>query len=282
MTKPSPRGSVFDLIEGIGFDDNDGLKLLVYGKSGTGKTTFWSTFPRNILAIICSALKKPGELRSIDTPTNRKRIKKLDLKFSDQLSELVEGLKNGKDQFDSVVLDHTTGFQDLVFKEVVGLDDIPTGKDWGMATQQQYGQVVTQCREHLRSLLSLDCNVVLLAQERTFDADRDDSLIDPSVGPNLMPSLAGWLVPACDYVMQTVIKGKTKTVTRTVGAGRAAKKITREERVGNQVEFSMRVHPHEVYITKFRMPVSRSVRLPEFVPDPTYDKIVALIRGGEE
>ena len=43
----------------------DTLNLSVYGVSGTGKTTFWSTFPGPIRVFLFSGIANPGELKSI-------------------------------------------------------------------------------------------------------------------------------------------------------------------------------------------------------------------------
>src|SRR5262245_12287987 len=64
------------------------LSVLVYGQSGTGKTTFAATFPGRTLWLLCSGGHKPGELRSIDTPENRRRIRAQIIRETGQLSAL--------------------------------------------------------------------------------------------------------------------------------------------------------------------------------------------------
>src|SRR5690606_36224704 len=119
-------------------------------------------------------------------------------------------LKENEEEYKTVVLDHVTGFQDLVQKEILGLEEIPVVKNWGLATQQDYGQCVTQCKELLRALLSLNQNVVVIAQEREFNVDSDDKLLKPFVASGLTPSLLGWLNTAVDYICQTYIRPKFK------------------------------------------------------------------------
>jgi ABC-type polar amino acid transport system ATPase subunit len=53
-----------DRITDLDFEDQ-GIKMVLYGSSGSGKTTLWATFPKPILAIICSGGFKSGELRSV-------------------------------------------------------------------------------------------------------------------------------------------------------------------------------------------------------------------------
>jgi hypothetical protein len=51
--------------------------------------------------------------------------------------------------------------------------------------------------------------------------------------------------------------------------------VTRVKEKG--VEFALRTGKHEVYYTKFRLPLGNV--LPDAVVDPTYTKIMALIKG---
>jgi hypothetical protein len=286
VTKQSPRapiltskssGGVLDRIKPIGFDKDDGLRMLIYGKSGTGKTTLWSSFPGPILCVVCSGGSQPGELRSIDTPDMRKKVSQVTLTNTEELRQLCRHVEE-KSSYETVVLDHATGFQDFKLKELLGLDEIPVGKSWGMASQQQYGQATTQCKEDFRALLNLPCNVVIVAQERTFGGSDDaaNELLQPSVGAALMPSLTGWLNPACDYVVQTYLRPKMEEVKTKIGQGPTAKVMTTTKR-GKGIEYCLRTEPHDIYMTKFRMPKGR--QLPECIVDPTYAKILELIRG---
>lgn len=250
----------------------DTLRVLVYGQSGTGKTTFWATFPGPILALICSGGNKPGELRSIDTPENRKKVTP---RIVDSVAGLRDELRRAGD-FATVVLDHASGLQDLTLKEILGMTgDLPAQKSWGLATQQQYGQSTLQCKELLREMLNLPANIVIVAQERVFggrDEGLDPEIIRPMVGAAVTPSLLGWLNPACDYVVQAFKRPKLrKTVSEVAG-----KKIESLERERG-AEYCLRTEPHETFMTKFRLPRGRE--LPDAIVNPTYDKLVRIIRG---
>src|SRR3954464_6971149 len=135
------RTRVFGRIKPIGFDQEEGIKMLLYGRGGTGKTTLWATFPHPILAIVCSGSKKPGELRSIDTSEYWEKIRTVTLETAAEMGELASGLvgeeQTGDPEFRTVVLDHITGFQDLVLRDVLGVAELPEQKGWGLATQQQ-------------------------------------------------------------------------------------------------------------------------------------------------
>lgn len=247
------------------------IRMLVYGESGSGKSTFASTFPDPLLWLLCSGGNKPGELRSIDTPENRKRITPKIITDTQQLRDYVAEAN----KYATVVLDHASGLADLVLKEILGLDEIPAQKGWGLATQQQYGQLAAQCKEWFRALLNLSGHVVVIAQQRTFggkDDGGDPELIKPTVGAALTPSLAGWLNPATDFVVQTFKRPKMKEVITTL-AGKEHKHITRDK----GVEFCLRCEPHDVFMTKFRVP--KTIKIPDIIVDPTYDSIIKVIRG---
>lgn len=275
-TRTLPFNSAVGRIGPVGFSQTDGLKVCLYGRSGTGKTTLWATFPKPALVMVCSGGSKPGELRSIDTPEYRETIQQVVLQRSGEVQELVKYQQDER-PFKTLVLDHATGLQDLALKEILGLDELPAQKGWGMATQQQYGQLALQCKELLRSLLNLSCNVVVVAQEREFNTETDSDLILPSVGAALTPSLTGWLNSAVDYIWQTYIRQREEVKQVTIGKGDQAKTLQTREKVKG-VEYVLRTAPDPVYTTKFRVP--KGVNLPDVIVDPTYDKVMELIRGG--
>lgn len=246
----------------------------------SGKTELWGTFPGPILVAICSGGKKPGELRTLDTPANRKgRIKEVALEHSQELVTLAQGaVAHG---FKTVVLDHVTGFQDLVLGEIIGRP-VPEQKSWGIAQQQDYAQCALQCKEKLRHMLDLDINVVLIGQERENDKPEQSELIQPSVGVATTPSLAGWLNTAVDYIAHTFIRDAYETKETRIGEGKAAKvmqqRVAKKGPDGMQaVEYCLRTAPSSVYMTKFRTPKGTGDK--GIIVDPSYDKIMAAIRG---
>ena len=262
--------SAVDRIEELGTDLDEGLKLNIYGRSATGKPTLWATFPKPILAMNCSGGTKPGEIRSINTPENRKVIKQVTIQKSTDIGELVEYLT--ATNFKTIVLDHASGLQDIVLKEVLGLEEIPTQIGWGTASQQQWGQIALQMKERLRSLLGLPQNIVIIAQEREFDVNNESALLMPYVGSALSPSVTGWLNPAVDYICQTFIR--RKMVEKKVKVGT---KVTTMQPPGKGVEYCLRTAPDPVFTTKFRVPKGQPI--PEEIVDPSYDKIIKLLKG---
>ena len=269
-------GDVWDRVKNVGFDADAGIKVMLYGRSGTGKTNLWGTFPGPILAVICSGGKKPGELRTLDTPENRKgRIKEVALENSQELVTLANGaVSHG---FKTIVIDHVTGFQDLVLGEIIG-KPVPEQKSWGIAAQQDYAQCALQCKEKLRHMLDLEINVVLIGQERENDKPEQSELIQPSVGVATTPSLAGWLNTAVDYIAHTFIRDAVETTQQKVGNTTVAMKKPKLTKQGIQaVEYCLRTAPSAIFMTKFRTPKGTGDK--GIIVDPSYDKIMAAIRG---
>lgn len=262
-----------------GWDTTEWMKILFYGKSGTGKTTLASTFPGDeehpILWLICSGGDKPGELKSIKTSENMKRILPKVIPTPEMMWAEMEDMS----QHWTVVLDHATGLQDIVLASLLGVEMLPAQKGWGLASQQTWGQCSAQSKEILRKLLSHEGHVVIIAQERETKAEGDSDILLPTVGAGLTPSLAAWLNTAVDYICQTRIKEREEEVNTTIGVGTKAKQITTTRKVKDKVDYCLRTAPHPVYITKFRIP--RGTELPPEITDPSYEKIQALIDAAQ-
>jgi hypothetical protein len=258
--KPSDAPTVIDRIRPMGFSDDDGIKLLVYGRSGTGKTTLAASAPGNTLWMVASGGLLPGELRSVDTPENRERISEVVLHGPRELDELVEYV-NTSGAFHNVVLDHATG-----------ADEVPVAKVWGTASQQQYGAIGVQFKEQVRRLMTLRCNVIIIAHEKVFNGEGTEEMIKPVVGAGLMPSLTDWMNGAADYIVQTFIRQKTGVKQINVGGTVKEQRVKLEE-----YEYCLRVGTHSVFQTKFRVP--RGTPLPEVLVDADFAQIMDLIRG---
>lgn len=268
--KPPPKSagteSVWDMVQTV--------RMLCFGVSGTGKTTFAASHPGRIKWLVCSGGKKPGELRSIDTPENRKRIHPVVLNESEDFKRELGDL----DEYDAVVLDHASGLADILLKEILNVDELPEQRGWGTASQQQYGQLALQCKESFRALLNAPCDVIVIAQERVFGGadDGGSEIIKPTIGAALTPSVVGWLNPACDYVVQTYKRPKMVKKTITLNG----KPQERNERVKDQVEYCLRTGPDDVVMTKFRVP--RGTELPHSIVDPSWSKFLKIIAGKPE
>lgn len=270
------------------------LNVLLFGDSGTGKTTLWAGFPGPILALICSGLSRPGELRSINTPEYRKKINPIIISSSQEYHSALD--KAG--DYATVVLDHALGFSDTVLsKDILGLTEMlkskfrqaGKGESWSVVDQRQYGQLSTELTTlHFPRLLDVPGNVVIVAHERIFrgrdEAGSSSDVIKPTVGAAMTPSVAGWLHKSCDYNVQTFIRPKMVKGQGEV-AGQTVETLVR----GQGVEYCLRCEPSEVYMTKFRRPAGGKPLPPYLVlgdsvngldkKKSAYQKIVEAING---
>jgi hypothetical protein len=228
---------------------------------------------------------EPEELRSLDTPAMRKKITPIIIESTDHFKEVI---RHG-DDFATTVLDHASGYQDICVREVAGLKSVPVQRaipfkrgEQPMVSKAQWGKISLMCKEGLLSVLNLRSNVFIVAQERDFSKGGDedaavvgsdtDLVIPPVVGAALIPSVTSWLNPSCSYVVQTFLRPKVEDKVTIVNNQKIVTKVR-----GRGVEYCIRTEPHEVYMTKFRVP--KGTPLPPVVTDPSYEKIMKIIRG---
>ena len=243
-----------------------GIKMCLYGRGKTGKTSAACTFPKPLLVI--------GTENGTKSVKKVKGVKFFPLLESSEIDELAEAIPS---EYASVVLDTAGGLQDMIMKEILGLDDIPVEKSWGMAVREQWQSCGVQTKERLRRLLDLadkhGTHVVIIAHERNFNDEGGSDLLFPTVGAALTPSTAGWLNGACDYLCQTFLR--EQTVKKDVKV--AGKKGATMLRKTGKVEYCLRVGPHPVYMTGFRRSHSEDETMPDVLVNPDYDKICELI-----
>lgn len=255
---------MLDRITSIDDLEDQGIKCCVYGISGSGKTRFASTFAQlgPLLHMICSS-NRTNEARSIRGTPN---VESVEIQTPGDLDELVE-YQRSTGKYQTVVLDHVTEFCNNVLASIIGRERMPEQSSWGLATMQQYAQMGSQTKEYLRNLLDLDCNVVIIGQERTYNQTEDgvgSDIVTPYVSVAATPAVAGWIAPACDYMIQAFKRRKTEQVQRTVN-----NKTKTVSKVTNEVEYCLRTGPDPVYMTKFRTP--RGVTLPDVIVVPDTD-----------
>jgi hypothetical protein len=243
-----------------------GIKMTMYGRGKTGKTRTACTFPKPLLIV-----------GTEDGTKSVKSVVGVDffrLSESSEIDELVEAIP---DKYKTVVLDTAGGLQDMIMKEILGLDDVPVEKSWGMAVREQWQSCGVQTKERLRKLLDLadryGTHVVIIAHERNFNDEGGSDLIFPTVGASLTPSTAGWLNGACDYLCQTFLREQTVKKEVKVAGKKGA---TMSQRTG-KIEYCLRVGPHPVYMTGFRRTHSENETMPDVIINPSYDKICELI-----
>ncbi len=238
------------------------LVMMVYGRSGTGKTHFGSTFPRPILFIDTNE-------RGTETIAMEEDVDVVRITEWSEMDELYWALldKTTEVKYASIVIDQVSNLQDIGMAEVLrkgrkGRDETFTQRNWG-----QLSGMLKQWISDFRDL-SDDYNLLLIAHERINEAggEDDEESIEPSIGARVMPSVSAFLDGAVDSIGSTFIKERWETEGK--------------EEV-RHVDYCMRIGPHAFYSTKIRRPVAAGP-IPELIVNPTFKKIKDLVTGKQK
>jgi hypothetical protein len=243
--------------------------FVLYGRSGTGKTTLAATFPKPILYL---DVKDEGT----DSIADVEGIMVKDIRTFEDFELVYWSLQKDASRFKTIVIDTVSQLQQIVvlehaasMKRKRGAENRQAG-DWGTLTKRDWGDIAGLMKEWLvnyRDLGSLGMHVVFIAQDRTFNVDDEEGSeqLTPEIGPGLSPSIAKTLNAAVGMIGNTFIRER-----QTKGKGGK----TREK-----LEYCLRIGPNPVYITKVRKP--RSIEPPSVIVDPSFEDIMSIIRGEE-
>jgi hypothetical protein len=239
------------------------LTALFSGPSGTGKTTLSATFPKKILLL---DIREQGT----DSISDVKGIQTVEIDSWDELEEIYWHIDENPEKWKTVVIDAVHAMQALAILKSKTLngkseDDQTSKRDFGTASG-----LMNQWIINFRDLSKkYGINVVFISHTRTDDPEGDsddaDGSITPIVGPNVMPSVGSTLTGCVKVVGHTFIR---QTREKSKIAGKKSKVKT---------EYALRVGPHAYYTTKIRNPKSKVV--PDYLIDPSYEKIVQVMKG---
>jgi phage nucleotide-binding protein len=244
---------------------------VIYGRSGTGKTTFAGSFPKPILLLDCKDEGSSSLLGMDDIEVMR-------VESTDDLEMVHEFLNRHPDRYKTVVLDTVSMLQQIVTEETGDKKKKVSTKAagaWGTLTRQDWGDIAAYMKTWLVNFRDLSrehgMEVVFIAQDRVNnfeDADTEDGAIAPEVGPRLSPSIASALNAAVSIIGNTFIRVRDVTVTNA----KTGKKTKRQK-----IEYALRIGPNSSYITKARK--GKSITLPEFIDDPDYESVLEALAG---
>lgn len=234
-------------------DVEDYVKQVTYGRSGTGKTTFSATWPKPILHV---------DIREKGTKSIKKvpGVKTILITEWDDFEKIYWMLESGKHDYKTVTLDNVTGLQELAIREALKRE----GREGETPYKNTYGTAASLMKTWLINYRDLPMHVHFIAQDRVIGADEEEGgdQLTPEVGPRMMPSVVTILNAAVDVIGQTYLSEATKKVNGEI------------KRV---VEYRLRLGPHAYYTTKIRVP--RGVKVPEYLIDPTFEKVVEVMEG---
>lgn len=249
---------------------DDARSWVFYGRSGTGKTTLASSFPKPILYMDVRD-------RGTDSISDVDQIFVTDIQSFDKFKEWHTGLTkfekfrkapNGR-PYRTVVVDTVSQLQSVLVREhaVRNGKSGRTAGNWGTLTKKDWGDIASKLKEALidyRDLTELGIEVVFIAQDRVFNVEDEDAedLPPPEVGPALSPSVAKALNASVSVVANTFVRKRVKKI-----GGKSTTKI----------EYCLGIGPSEIYTRKVRKP--KSDELPDLIVNPDYEEIIAIIKG---
>lgn len=238
------------------------LNLLLYGRSGTGKTTIVGSAPKPLLVL---------DIREGGTTSIKKREDTYVLPITSwkDFEEVYWYLVNNEGKYKSVAIDTTTQLQDFALAEIRGSAD-------GLVSRKSWGEASSLMKTWIALFKDLPMNVIFTAQDRKTkgqedeEDDSEDNSIMPEIGPYVMPSVAKILNAAVDVIGMTYIRETTKT-TKPKKKGDKPTETT-------VMEYCLRVGPHPVFLTKFRSPVEEgeTSKIPNVLVSPTFEEILEL------
>lgn len=263
------------------------LRLLIYGVNRVGKTTLACGFEKPLALVACEN-NDTGGARSI------RKIPGVFVKVCKTRTDVLRAADqlDADGSFRTVVVDSVTAMQDLVLTEILGTP-LPEQMSFGIVSKGQYTQRSDLTKQTLRRFLDLRKHVVFTAKDMDHNPRRDDEPGDDGkvkmdmrpkfvkpvthqsvIGPALGGSAAGWLNDACHVTQLLWGKEVKRVVTKIPIAGKITENVTEHE-TGRHIRM-LRVLYHPNFMAGLR---SDHGDVPEFIEEPTAEKILTVIRG---
>lgn len=224
---------------------------VIYGKSNTGKTHIASTFPKPILYI------QIGDDGS-NTIANVEGIEAISISNIDDMKSVAEELLKNK-KYKTVVVDTFSMFvTEWTSQKVVG-----KGK---RMTQQNWGDLKTDTEELVKAWgkVARKKIVVLTCHEGMDSIEGMEDEIAPDGRPSVSKGARTYLEGMANFGIHTI---------------RISKEVTKGSSTKTVVKYAADIGPNPYYWTKFQ--IDPSIKLPERIINPSYEKIMQLINPVE-
>ena len=238
----------------------------IYGRSGSGKTTFSATFNKPILIL---DVRDQGT----DSIAEHKDFFYKEIETWEDFESIYYYLKENPDEYETVVIDTITQLEQIC-KEYVMRDKKKDGirvGDWGSMTRRDWGEVSGLLKDWIVNYRNLPMEIVFLAQEKVTEGndeegDNPDNMITPNIGPHVIKSVRVALNASVSII------GNTFVGIRRYKKEIKGKKISKEE-----TRYGLRIGANPIYDTKIRKP--KAVEVPPVIWDPTKKDVDDIIKG---
>lgn len=225
---------------------------VLYGKSNTGKTHLGATFPKPMLYV------QIGDDGS-NTIAKVKGVKALRIDNVSDLKALAnELLKDHK--YKSVFVDTFS----LVVTEWTSQNVLGKGK---RMTQQNWGDLKNDTEEIIKAWAKVaQSHIVILSCHESMDnIEGMEDEIAPDVRPSVSKGARTYLEGMANYGLHTI---------------RIAKEVEKGGKTITKVKYACDIGPNPYYWTKLQ--IDPSIKVPDRIINPSYDKIMAAINPVEE
>lgn len=240
------------------------LITVLWGRSGTGKTTLCSSWPKPILLL---DVKDKGAESAKSKDLKKGDITVLSIEHFDDFAEILDYLEDNPTKFKTVVIDHMTTVQELANRKVMEEENKTrmTTPMFGASS----GLLKTMILD-FRQLVDEGIYPVFLAQDRTDEIETADSeSLDPEVGPAMTPAVQKFLISSAKIVGRTYIAHREEKV-------REENKTVKKD----VIEFRLLIGPNPYYATKIRKP--KGSYCPEYLVNPSFDDLMKITKGEYE
>lgn len=244
-TKPIPAKTTFGLI---------------YGPSGTGKTTFASTCPKALMIDVNEFGTDSILGANIDV---------IYINSWEEAFQIKQELMHDK-IYQTIVIDTITSLQDLRFKF---LTKNKMYADFGDLTKAQWGGIASDLKTFLYDLKDCGKNILILAHQRTFGGNEDgEEGLNPEKNARLMPSVVTTLNGLSDFICNSFINERRVKEATTVNGKRHVNEV-------RKFEYCLRTGPNPVYVTKIR---NSAKKVPEYIVNASWNDIINIMKGTDK
>lgn len=247
-----PKYSILEKIRPIAEQDRT-QNMLIYGHSGSGKTTFAGTAPKPILLL---DVRERGT-QSIESQPD---TYELPIDNWEEIDQVYFMIKENSSKYKTVVIDTVTGLQRLA-KEHVGGGKL-------LLQQKQWGEISDRLQNFIDAMAELPVHVIFLGQEKELkNREGDvDEVLQPMIGVAVMESVLLKLNAAMDVIGHTFIRPDVQDIE--------GKKIVRGK-------FALHLAQNPRFITKVRKDrLLNKAGIPDYIIDPTFEKVMSIVKGG--
>ena len=223
---------------------------VIYGKSTSGKTTLASTFPKPMLYL---QIGDDGSNSIADV----EGVKAIRIKDLGQLREILLELRLDR-KYKTVLIDTFS----MLVNEWIDSNAVQKKK---RVTQQMWGDLKTDTEEYIKlsHMLAKDRIIVLTCHEAADSFEGMEDEIAPDIRPSVSKGARTYLEGMSNYGIHTTVMQKAK-----------------EQPDGSvkQIEvYAAHLASNPYYWVKTQKP--KDVKLPKLVVNPTYSKIIKLLKG---